>query len=72
MGPDVVVLFIPGARRFVEMGIATKKPVPEPDQIERGPREVAAGIVENNPVEPTGDGADAVETARPDDRLTPH
>jgi DNA recombination protein RmuC len=31
---------LPGARRFVELGIDTRKPVPEPDQIEHGTRRV--------------------------------
>jgi DNA recombination protein RmuC len=31
---------LPGARRFVELGIQTRKPIPEPDQIEHGTRRV--------------------------------
>jgi DNA recombination protein RmuC len=31
---------LPGARRFVELGINTRKPVPEPEQIEHGTRRV--------------------------------
>ena len=33
---------LPGARRFVELGIQTRKPIPEPDQIELGTRRVEA------------------------------
>ena len=33
---------LPGARRFVELGIQTRKPIPEPDQIEHGTRRVEA------------------------------
>jgi DNA recombination protein RmuC len=31
---------LPGARRFIELGIDTRKPVPEPDQIEHTTRRV--------------------------------
>ena len=33
---------LPGARRFVELGINTRRQVPEPDQIEHGTRRVAS------------------------------
>ena len=33
---------LPGARRFVELGIQTSKSIPEPDQIEHGTRRVEA------------------------------
>ena len=33
---------LPGARRFVELGIQTRKPISEPDQIEHGTRRVEA------------------------------
>jgi DNA recombination protein RmuC len=33
---------LPGARRFIELGIEARKPVPQPDQVERGTRRVAS------------------------------
>ena len=46
---------LPGARRFIEMGIAAKTTVPEPDQIERSPRNVASSSAENDTPADTGE-----------------
>ncbi len=63
---------LPGARKFVEMGIAAKKEVPEPDQIEHSPRSVVSPNPEGNPPDSPDEGSEALETARPSDGLTPH
>jgi DNA recombination protein RmuC len=63
---------LPGARRFVEMGIAAKKPVPEPDQIEHSPRNVESSTSDQKTPDAGEEETDSLETNRPSDGPPPH
>jgi len=63
---------LPGARKFAEMGIAAKKEVPEPDQIERSPRDIESPALESKPSDSADEGPESLDPPRPGDGVTPH
>jgi len=63
---------LPAARRFSEMGIAAKKPVPEPDQIEHSPRNVESSNSDQKTSDTDEEETDSLETNRPSDGPPPH